>query len=133
MLFSMFLHSHRDLRNLHSFPTRRSSDLDVRVRYINVLMNDCKNSTIKYKVKNVKQFINKLNVNRVYQDVNYAFISDVALSTRSLRDDSSRTRKMTKEDLESLKEWFVNERYAEGRHSYKGKIYATLVDFMFVT
>lgn len=106
---------------------------DVRVKYINVLTNDCKNSTIKYKIKNVRQFINKLNVNRVYQDVNYAFISDVALSTRDLRDDSSRTRKMTKEDLESLKEWFVNERYAEGRHSYKGEIYATLVDFMFVT
>ena len=106
---------------------------DVQTNYINVLMDSCKNSTIKYKVKNVQQFINKLNINRVYQNVNYAFINDVALSTKNLKDDSSRTRKMTKEDLEALKKWFVNDRYAEGRYSYKGKIYATLVDFMFVT
>lgn len=106
---------------------------NVQTNYINELMKNCKNSTIKYKVKNIQQFMSKLNINRVYKDVNYAFINDVALSTTNLRDDSSRTRKMTKEDLEALKEWFVNDRYAEGRYSYKGKIYATLVDFMYVT
>ena len=106
---------------------------DVQKNYINELMKSCKNSTIKYKVKNIQQFMSKLNINRVYKNVNYAFINDVALSTKHLRDDSSRTRKMTKEDFEALKEWFVNDRYAEGRYSYKGKIYATLVDFMYVT
>lgn len=106
---------------------------DVQKNYINELMKNCKNSTIKYKVKNIQQFMSKLNINRVYKNVNYAFINDVALSTKHLRDDSSRTRKMTKQDLEALKEWFVNDRYAEGRYSYKGKIYATLVDFMYVT
>lgn len=106
---------------------------DVQKNYINELMKNCKNSTIKYKVKNIQQFMSKLNINRVYKNVNYAFINDVALSTKHLRDDSSRTRKMTKEDFEALKEWFVNDRYAEGRYSYKGKIYATLVDFMYVT
>ena len=106
---------------------------DVQKNYISELMKNCKNSTIKYKVKNIQQFMSKLNINRVYKNVNYAFINDVALSTKHLRDDSSRTRKMTKEDFEALKEWFVNDRYAEGRYSYKGKIYATLVDFMYVT
>ncbi len=67
---------------------------NVQTNYINVLMDSCKNSTIKYKIKNVQQFINRLNINRVYQNVNYAFINDVALSTTNLRDDSSRTRKI---------------------------------------
>lgn len=103
-------------------------------KYINELKDrELKNSTIRYKMKNVSQFFRKLQANRVFPDVNYDYIITSALSYRALKNDTERTKKMSFEDMEGFKDWLINDRYTSQRYAYKGKKSAMLVDLLYTT
>ena len=91
-----------------------------------------KNSTIKYRLGVVSQFVRKIQINQVFDDVNYGLILDEALSDKHIKSDTEHTRPMTIKDKEEFREWLEKSRYSK-RYAHKGKLASLLVETLFVT
>lgn len=104
----------------------------VEDKYINEMKKEgVKQSTIKYYLTIVSSFVEYLSANRVF-DLNYKFITDIALAGESLKDDSKTRELMTEIDYENLKEWLLNKEFAK-RYGNLNERYALALELMYST
>ncbi|UDM72659.1 tyrosine-type recombinase/integrase [Vagococcus fluvialis] len=104
----------------------------VEEKYINILIGEgYKQSTIKYYLVIVSSFIEYLSINRVF-DVDFTFISEIALKGSSLRDDSGRRELMPEDEYERFKEWLLDRKFAK-RYGNLNERYALALEFMYST
>lgn len=105
----------------------------VEERYINYLIKEegMKESTIKNYLAIVSSFIEYLSSNKLF-DVNYKFITDIALSGKSLKDDSGKRELMPEEEYESFREWLLNKKFAK-RYGNLNEKYALALELMYST
>lgn len=90
-----------------------------------------KDSTIKNYLDVVSSFITYLEANNVF-DINYKFITEIALEGKSLKDDSSRRGLMTKEEYDNLKTWLLEREFSK-RYGNLGEKYAIVLELMWGT
>lgn len=119
-----------DLKNL-----KYSGDTGVYGNFIKPLRaKGNKDATIKSHYTAVMSYFTALNRDEVFDNVNLDKIKKNALSTVDLNSkDGGHYESMTKEEVESLKEWLKTRQYRIDPDGLLGERYAMLVDFMFKT
>lgn len=124
--------SNKSLENIDSYDMYNIVPMTVQEKYINRLVDEgVKQSTIKNYLAVVSSFIEYLSSNNVF-DVNYKFITDVALSGNSLKNDSGRRELMPEQEYERFKEWLLNRPFSK-RYGDLGKKYALALEVMYST
>ena len=91
-----------------------------------------KNSTIINNLTVISGFFKQLEINKVFEGVNYAWIREVLLSTKRIKSDKEHRGNMSFKDYEDIKDWLSKYSFAE-RYAEKSEQYALLLEFMWVT
>lgn len=107
--------------------------LDVNKKYKEELLKDgVKNSTIINNLTIVSGFFKQMEINKVFDGINYMWIREVLLSTKRIKNDKQHRGNMSYNDYTSLKEWFANYPFS-ARYADKSEKYPLLLEFMWVT
>ena len=112
-----------------------NSIVQVKVKelYIDKLIEEgYKNNSIRNHISAVKSFLSTLKANKVFDGVNFDFISGEALNIKYLKDDTKLTTNITESQIEEFKTWLGNGGNLQ-RKKQNGILYAIVVEFMFDT
>ena len=122
-----------EIKDLNADMLESITPNDVEERYINILKEDglINTSIINY-LNTVRTFINKLEANKIFQDVNYFYLKNSALSTSSLKKDGKRRSKLGLNHYEMFHEWLLDYKWSS-RYEDKREKYALVLRFMFKT
>lgn len=124
----------KDIKEITADDLMSIKPMDIDTKYKDVLKNKgMKDATIKYKIGIVSQFMNKLKINKVFDNVDFDYIIQESLNDSDLKNDSEKRKRMSKLQLKEFQEWLVNERYVTGRYSFKGEQYKVLSEVLYVT
>ena len=91
-----------------------------------------KNSTIINNLTVISGFFKQLEINKVFDGVNYAWIREVLLNTKRIKSDKVHRGNMSFKDYEDIKDWLSKYSFSE-RYVEKSEQYALLIEFMWVT
>ena len=95
-------------------------------------LNGNKNSTIIQNMSVISSFFKQLEINRVFEDVNYQWIKEACLSTKRIKNDKEHRGNMSKNDYENLKTWLSQYDFS-ARYADKKEKYPLLLEFMWNT
>lgn len=102
-------------------------------KYKNVLTSrGLSNSTVNHQLKIVAAFFKQLDINSTASNVNYRYITEVALKS-DLKEDGGSTVKMTLNDVNSFRLWLINERFTKGRYASRGTQFSQVADVLWHT
>lgn len=104
----------------------------VQELYLNKLESDgYKHNTIRNYLDIVSSFFNYMDANNVF-DVNYKFITEIALAGRSLREDNSRRELLSETQYNKLYNWLMEKEFS-ARYGNLGEKYALVLELMWST
>lgn len=129
----LYMTLRKNMYNITANDLESLTPSDVYERYIAKLKEEgFKDSTISNYISVVRSYVGELEDNRVFDDIDYNYLKETALSTRRLKNDRSARAKMSSGDYEAFSEWLIEREWSK-RYAHKGEQYALALKFMYVT